>query len=461
MINHQIPSQNSISMWCTLIVDLLLLNALFFGAINFMPTLDVPWGFLVWNISYIVSYLVMPPLAIVRLVRLDFIMVRSFWTSVLMMLLFIVGNFLLKNYGISNLHILILAVSTTLVLLISRLLDKNIAALLRRSNHDNCDVVFLGAGVNLKMLYNTIKNPGTGYNVHGYFENTESKNLGGLLPRLGNVSDLIPYLQSHKVEAIICNLDPGRAEEINSVITYCENHLVKFYSVLNTQNYMNRAMNLEFIDQFPVISMRREPLTNPFNRGIKRVFDFVFSLLAIILLSPVMLITAIIIKISSPGPVFFVQERTGKDGETFKCFKFRSMKVNKDADKIQATVNDPRKYPFGNFMRKTNLDELPQFFNVLFGSMSIVGPRPHMLAHTDQYGQLVDKYMVRHYAKPGITGWAQVTGSRGETKELWQMEERIRKDIWYLENWSLWLDIRIIVRTVTNVIFRKDKDTAF
>ena len=136
------------------------------------------------------------------------------------------------------------------------------------------------------------------------------------------------------------------------------------------------------------------------------------------------------------------------------------MRVNADADKVQATKDDPRKTKWGNIMRKTNIDELPQFINVLLGDMSIVGPRPHMVKHTEEYGALVDKYMVRHYAKPGITGWAQVTGSRGETSELWMMEERIKKDIWYVENWSLLLDIKIIIKTVTNV-FGGEKGNAY
>ena len=161
-----------------------------------------------------------------------------------------------------------------------------------------------------------------------------------------------------------------------------------------------------------------------------------------------------------PGPVFFRQKRNGINGDEFTCLKFRSMRVNADADKVQATKNDPRKTKWGNIMRKTNIDELPQFINVLLGDMSIVGPRPHMVKHTEEYGALVDKYMVRHYTKPGITGWAQVTGSRGETSELWMMEERIKKDIWYVENWSLLLDLKIIFKTITNV-FGGEKGNAY
>lgn len=164
------------------------------------------------------------------------------------------------------------------------------------------------------------------------------------------------------------------------------------------------------------------------------------------------LIIGTAIKITSPGPIFFKQKRSGEAGKEFLCYKFRSMRVNKDSDTMQATKNDPRKTKLGNFLRKSNIDELPQFINVLLGSMSVVGPRPHMLKHTEEYSKLVDKYMVRHLIKPGITGWAQINGFRGETKELWQMEGRVERDIWYLEHWTFMLDLYIIYKTVKNAI---------
>ena len=199
-----------------------------------------------------------------------------------------------------------------------------------------------------------------------------------------------------------------------------------------------------------------DPLQLPTNQLIKRVFDIVFSGFFLLCTLPLLPVIALIIKIQSPGPLLFKQLRTGMNGQNFVCYKFRSMHVNKDADRLQATKDDPRKFPFGNFMRKANIDELPQFWNVLKGDMSIVGPRPHMLAHTEQYSQLIDKYMVRHFVKPGVTGWAQVTGFRGETQELWQMEGRVKRDIWYIENWSIWLDIRIIWLTARQ-LFVHDK----
>ena len=194
------------------------------------------------------------------------------------------------------------------------------------------------------------------------------------------------------------------------------------------------------------------PLENPMNRFLKRLFDIVFSSVLLLCMLPFLPIVALIIKWQSPGPIFFRQLRTGLDGRDFYCYKLRSMHVNKDADTVQATKDDPRKYAFGNFMRKANIDELPQFWNVLKGDMSIVGPRPHMLAHTEMYSHLIDKYMVRHFVKPGVTGWAQVTGFRGETRELWQMEERVKRDIWYMEHWNIWLDLRIIWLTIKSII---------
>jgi putative colanic acid biosynthesis UDP-glucose lipid carrier transferase len=185
-----------------------------------------------------------------------------------------------------------------------------------------------------------------------------------------------------------------------------------------------------------------------FRRFYKRSFDILFSLFIILFIfSWIYPILAILIKLGSKGPVFFVQVRTGRHNTQFKCYKFRSMQVNHDADKKQATLNDHRITPIGAFMRKTSLDELPQFFNVLIGNMSIVGPRPHMVSHTEEYSQLTDKYKSRHLIRPGITGWAQILGLRGEVKNAEAMIKRVDADVWYLKNWSFLLDLKIIFLT--------------
>lgn len=200
----------------------------------------------------------------------------------------------------------------------------------------------------------------------------------------------------------------------------------------------------------------RMSMLNPIGMFYKRCFDIVFSLVACVAIALFIPIIALIIKLQSRGPIFFVQDRTGKYGRTFRCLKFRTMRTNGECNIRQCTKHDPRVFPFGRFLRRTNLDELPQFFNVLMGDMSIVGPRPHMLYHTDYYSKLIPHYMNRHFVRPGITGWAQVTGFRGETRELWQMEGRVRCDMWYINHWSLWLDLRIMVMTVKTIFVRDE-----
>ena len=201
----------------------------------------------------------------------------------------------------------------------------------------------------------------------------------------------------------------------------------------------------------------REPLLYSPNRVVKQVADVVISAVVCMALIPLLPFIALGIKMQSRGPVFFSQARTGLNGHTFTCYKFRTMHLNREQDTLQATENDPRIFPFGAFLRKTYMDELPQFFNVLRGDMSIIGPRPHMLYHTQLYSKLIDKYMVRHFYKPGITGYAQVTGFCGETHELWQMEERVRRDIWYIEHWSVGLDLWIAYRTVRSIFVHNKK----
>jgi putative colanic acid biosynthesis UDP-glucose lipid carrier transferase len=224
--------------------------------------------------------------------------------------------------------------------------------------------------------------------------------------------------------------------------------------------FVNRALHFNYLEDIPILSLRPEPLQDVAGQIKKRLFDIVFSLLVILLLlSWLVPILAILITLDSKGPVFFVQTRSGKNNRPFRCYKFRSLHVNNDADSRQVTKNDNRFTRLGRFLRRTNIDELPQFFNTLFGSMSVVGPRPHMLKHTELYSGLLNEYMVRHFIKPGITGWAQVNGFRGETKTVTHMQKRVEHDIWYMENWSLWLDFKIIILTAFNAI--KGEKNAF
>lgn len=351
------------------------------------------------------------------------------------------------------------------VMVVSRIVERWALKKLREHGRNSQTVLFVGHDPALVQLYNSLtQSASVGYRVLGYYSDQEIKDGPKALKRLGNIEDLNAKLDKWDedptakigVHEIFCSLPHDEANLVRRIIRSCDKSVIRFYYVPRIFEDRELELKLDHLGNYTLFTNRVEPLVQPINRVVKRTFDVVFSLIVCLFLIPIILVVGIIIKIQSPGPIFFKQKRTGVDGSTFQCIKFRSMHINKDSDNVQATKNDPRKFAFGNFMRKTNIDELPQFINVLKGDMSIVGPRPHMLHHTEIYGKLIDKYMARHFCRPGITGWAQVTGFRGETHELWQMEQRVKRDIWYIENWSFWLDIKIILLTAKSIFIHDE-----
>lgn len=341
-----------------------------------------------------------------------------------------------------------------IVLCIYRLITRYAIKVFRTKGGNLRYVVLVGSTANNRELYHElVDDVSTGYRVNGYFDDEPN----GKFPEctyLGKPEEVNKYLENNpKVQHLFCCLPSRRSDVIVPIIDYCENNLVHFYSVPNLHNYLHNRVYFNMMGNVPYLSLRRDPLSRAENKLLKRAFDIAVSLTFLCtLFIPIFIIVAIVTTITMPGPIFFRQKRNGLNDKEFYCLKFRSMKVNAEADTLQATKDDPRKTKWGNIMRKTNIDELPQFINVLMGDMSIVGPRPHMVKHTEEYSKLINKYMVRHFVKPGITGWSQVTGFRGETKELKDMEGRIIGDIWYIEHWSFWLDIYIMYRTVANAI---------
>lgn len=315
--------------------------------------------------------------------------------------------------------------------------------------------VFIGGGDNMRTLYEEMESSLAAiYEVVGYFDVTPNDTFSSQCRYLGNPDNFADFMSGKtSVKHVFCSLAMDQGRYNVPIINYCENHLLYFHGVPNVCKGFPQHIWHSMIGNMPILNLRYEPLSKVENRFLKRVFDIVLSGIFLVTIFPVIyLIVGTIIKLTSPGPIFFKQMRTGLNGREFKCYKFRSMRVNDEADKKQATVDDPRKTKFGDFLRRSNIDELPQFINVFKGEMSIVGPRPHMLAHTEIYARLIDKYMVRHFIKPGVTGWAQTHGFRGETKELSQMEGRVQSDIWYMEHWTLLLDLYIIYKTIANVI---------
>lgn len=422
---------------------------------------EVQGWYVILPVCYMVVDLCYPPLAHTRLAKATEVAQHALWTSIWLVAVYslVVITAKLNEPAESYWFLLYFWFGLAVVIFLARMAIRGIIRRFRMYGVNNRRVIFVGAGHNLRYLYSELtKDFTTGYRVKGYFDNHTENQFTDVIPRLGGLDDLADYLKKQHVDIIFCNLTSNHNEEILKIMNYCENHLIRFYSVPNVRNYVHHVMQVEMVGSMPVLSLREEPLANPWNQLAKRVFDIVFSLTFLITVFPwIFLICGIGIKLSSPGPIFFKQKRTGIRGKNFTCYKFRSMHINKEADILQATKNDPRKFPFGNFLRKSNLDETPQFINVLLGDMSVVGPRPHMLKHTEEYSKLVDKYMVRHWAKPGITGWAQVTGARGETEHLWQMEERIKKDVYYIENYSIMLDLQIILMTIKAVIKHDDE----
>ena len=342
--------------------------------------------------------------------------------------------------------------------LVWRILALQLIHFFRKSGFNYKRVILIGGGKVAKQIYNYIyKKDVFGIRLLGIFTEGEISFQVKENIKQGNFDDLQEFAIKNDVDEIYYTLPLTYTAKIKEFISFADKNMIRFKIIPDFRSFPFKRVNIDFFEDVPVITFRQEPLTDIVNQMIKRTFDVVFSFLVIVfLLSWLYPIIALLIKLSSKGPVFFRQVRSGLNNEEFMCFKFRSMAQNEDADDLQATKGDARITKIGSFLRKSSLDEMPQFINVLMGDMSVVGPRPHMLKHTEEYSALIGRYMVRQLVKPGITGAAQVKGYRGETKELKDMEGRVRADVWYIENWSLALDINLIALTVWQV-FKGDE----
>jgi putative colanic acid biosynthesis UDP-glucose lipid carrier transferase len=358
--------------------------------------------------------------------------------------------------------LLLQALITGFLYVLWHLFLRKVIGRIRRRGSNNYTVAMVGSDPNMLQVCQFLTDSYTeeGYRVLGMFTDRPDEIPAGI-PNLGSPEDAIPYVEKngHSLKEILCSLNPAtETDYVNRLVSTCESQMVRFKYVPGMEGYPKRKMNISQLGNVNVISLHEEPLNTPLAKFIKRSADVVFSFLFLITLFPLIwLVGAIGIKLSSPGPVFFKQKRTGYEGKEFWCYKFRSMHQSDDADTKQAEKGDSRVFRFGEFLRRSSIDELPQFINVFKGDMSLIGPRPHMLHHTDIYSDLIGDYMIRHLARPGITGWAQVNGCRGETKELSEMKERVEKDIWYIEHWSVELDVSIFFLTLWQLLRHQDE----
>ncbi|MFN3967384.1 undecaprenyl-phosphate glucose phosphotransferase [Flavobacterium sp.] len=319
------------------------------------------------------------------------------------------------------------------------------------SNFRNAVIIgYTPEAIRLKEVFENRKD--YGYRFYGYFSDKKQN------PEiLGKIEELKKFTLDNKIDEIYCSLNEISNEKLKELVEFADDNRKVIKFIPDTKEIFSKNLKVDYYELFPVLSLQKTQLHNPIIKGVKRAFDVVFSLFVILfILSWLIPVLAVLIKLESKGPVFFKQGRPGLDEEEFFCYKFRSMQVNGFTEK-EASKNDPRVTKMGKLMRKTSMDELPQFFNVLLGDMSVVGPRPHLWSQNKAYASKIKKYMVRHYVKPGITGLAQVKGFRGEIETEEDMVNRIKLDVFYIENWSMIMDFKIIFQTVINIFKGEDK----
>lgn len=327
--------------------------------------------------------------------------------------------------------------------------------LYRRSGYNYRKVVIAGYGESSRHLKGFFEShPEHGYQFHGFFDDKEKHRPH----MLGKIEELEQFVLEQKIDEVYCAPYELKKDQIARLIELAESNVVRLKFLPEFKGFYHKNLKVDFYDMLPVLILRPIPLDASFNKALKRGFDITFSLCVIVfLLSWMLPLLAVLIKLDSRGPVFFRQRRSGLYNDSFWCWKLRTMYLNTEAHCKQASRDDCRITPVGQILRRTSIDELPQFFNVLMGNMSIVGPRPHMLKHTEEYSRIIDTFMIRHLIKPGITGLSQIRGLRGETSDNYMMRNRVKVDIFYLEKWSFLLDLKIILLTILS-LFKIDKN---
>jgi putative colanic acid biosysnthesis UDP-glucose lipid carrier transferase len=365
--------------------------------------------------------------------------------------------FFFRQYEISRIFLTVFLSSISLLLIFNRFIYLAIYQYFKKKDYLTTRIVILGYNGVAKKLVEYLEKEALNAEILGFCDEESNMNEITHYPWLNTIDNSLSICKMYNATDIYSTIAPEQNQKVYDVIRHAEQNCIRFRLIPDLGFFIKQKLYLDYIHDLPVISLRKEPLEDLGNRIGKRFFDVAASLFVAIFIFPILIpIIGLLIKLESKGPVFFKQLRSAKNNKAFYCLKFRSMYLNTRSDSEQASADDIRITRIGRFLRRTSLDEFPQFFNVLSGQMSIVGPRPHMIKHTDDYSKLLNKFMIRQSVKPGITGWAQIHGLRGETRELVQMEKRVEHDIWYMENWSIWLDIKIVFLTVFKVFGRDE-----
>ncbi|MEQ8907677.1 MAG: undecaprenyl-phosphate glucose phosphotransferase [Vicingaceae bacterium] len=412
--------------------DVYYLNLLLFYNINWVFCTYLFGAYKAFRLSSIEKIL----RTVIQSILLHLLLVAAFWV-------------LIKGYFYSRQILLTSYLFLTIGILIWRIGNFYYSMYLRRQGKFLKNVVIAGySEASQELAYFFTKNPQFGFSFKGFFDSNNDKD-----EVVGDLSDLKQYCLNNKVEEVFCLVPSISDDELKGLIDFTQNNTIRLKIIPDIKSYFYSKSKIDFYGNTPVLVLKEYPLDNEGNQILKRVFDIVFSICVMLtIFSWLFPIVAILIKLDSKGPVFFKQKRSGKNYQPFGCYKFRSMSQSASSEGFkQATKGDNRITKVGAFLRKSSIDEMPQFINVLIGQMSIVGPRPHPLKLDDEYRDIIDKYMSRHFVKPGITGLSQIMGYRGETKDSFAMKARVNLDNFYIEHWSFFLDLKIIVLTGYNM----------
>ena len=399
--------------------------------------------------AYIPAVAVFRPILMYRVVRGDIIVQRTLNMCLLHVLMLLTLLFAVKDPLASRGVFVFYAVFITFAVTVFRLTTRRLVSKIRKSGHNVRRILLAGPVADLTELHAYLTRKEYGIEILGIFtSSSEEQCTKHSIKRLGSAYELLSYLQDHEgqVDALFCATGNDSTGDTRQIFSFCENHLIPFHLVPAVGPAMGRTLDALYLGEALVLAPRKEPLLNFENRAIKRALDLLCSALFLLTVFPIIyIVAAVIIKLKSPGPVLVVHERTGWNKRAFRAVKFRTAPYSKEENR---ELTEQQEFPFGSFMRQTRLDKLPMFINVFFGSMSLVGPCPHCPQQSTEFTETREKYNVNLRVKPGLTGWDRIQGHIGEDLQLSPTEQRIRADIWYAENWTFWLDLRIIYRSL-------------
>jgi Undecaprenyl-phosphate glucose phosphotransferase len=361
--------------------------------------------------------------------------------------------FLLDAMDYSRIVLAAFITFCTIFTIVERMFFRNSLRVIRARGFNKKHILVVGAGeLASKFAHRIEDNPYIGYNIIGFLDDKLDKGHKILNSEvIGGFKDMESIIKNQPLDRVVITISPHE-HNLMELVNLCEKQGVKTLIIPEFSQYFPARPNIDMLDDIPIIDVRYVPLDNLYKKFLKRIFDFVAAILAIVILSPIIVATAFMVKISSPGSVIYKQERVGLNRKIFQIYKFRSMKEEADFSSQWTTEDDPRKTRIGTFIRKTSIDEFPQFFNILKGDMSLIGPRPERPVFVEEFREVVPKYMIKHYVRPGMTGWAQVNGWRGNTS----IQKRIEHDIYYVENWTLLLDLKIFFMTFIRGFINKN-----